>query len=433
MNTHHWAIGSLGALALSTALIVIKVFAEKYRWPLIKQRKCLHVCWGVTALSIPFLSPRLFTVIWVIGFSLMLHLGLRKRVSDNTSVYVLGIERPIWGDVLLCLSIIALFPLYTKSPFLYWIPISLFTLADTLVFFWGEWSPGFSDPKNWRKTIALGLSSGLMIAFILFSFGSFQPLNTVLICVTLSLLTALLRSHLWLSLDAFLIPIGSALLLIQFLHQESAVLVSQILLLMSLMILATVAKRLKILDVPPALCVLLTMYMVFIHGGLPWISPSLVLLFSHLMYIVVFKDKQKYSLEAALSISSCSLFWMLFDHYQLISSNKALFLYIFSMAIHQWFLVIIRLKYISKHPQRKLSVIKRLITFWSCSVVFSDIFLFVDPFPHREYWFFLGVACLGAGCLIYEPRKALYSTERWVIQGVVSIVGSCMFFPLNIL
>jgi dolichol kinase len=189
---------ALNAVLLAVGYLVLFACAEALyriaRVPVEWSRKFIHIAGGSLSLFMPVLFQHSYMVL-LLAVSFMALLWISRRLGYLDSVH--AVERTSYGSILFPIPIFLCFiwQEYYGEPLLFYLPVSVLTLADPLAYLVGSrlpWIPYSVGPS--RKTVSGSLAFAIATMLLLVVFLSphlAQGLPVMAVCIGISLVAAL--------------------------------------------------------------------------------------------------------------------------------------------------------------------------------------------------------------------------------------------------
>jgi len=319
MNPPHPVLGIVLVLAVLLGLMAaLKVHARRCGPHPELVRKMLHVGMGLLTLSFPWL----FDVLWpvpVLAALAVAHMIAVRRVpllQQRLGGVVDGVSRESWGELYFPLSIAIVWLLSGGWPLLFCIPILVLTLADAVCALIGV----RYGRRRYAVAHELKSAEGSVAFFTVAFFSVHVPLllftdvgraEVLLIALTLGLLVMLLEAVAWKGLDNLFIPLGSFILLRNFLKLDADGLLLQLGVVLALCVTGLWLRRRTTLDESAMMGAALVAYASWALGGWRWLLPP-VLMF--LIYVLLSprreRDSRGVNIHGLACVTSTGLLWL---------------------------------------------------------------------------------------------------------------------------
>jgi len=126
------ALALASIIALLGVMGVVKRLARSFDLGAEMQRKLVHICTGLYALTLPWLFPDRWPIYMLLALTLGVMLCLRIPRIANAGIgsTLHGVERQSYGDIFLALAVGLCLFFAEDQLYLYVLPIAVLTLAD---------------------------------------------------------------------------------------------------------------------------------------------------------------------------------------------------------------------------------------------------------------------------------------------------------------
>lgn len=429
---------SLGVLLVLAALLglmtALKAYAHRRTPHPELVRKLLHVGMGLLTLSFPWLFEALWPV-WLLAAIAVMHLIAVRRVpllQRRLGGVVDGVARQSWGELYFPLSIAVVWGLSGGDPLLFCIPILVLTLADAVsaligVHYGQRRYAVANETKSAEGSLAFFTLAFFSVHVPLLLFTDVGRAEVLLIALTLGLLVMLLEAIAWQGLDNLFIPVGSFILLRNFIRLDADALMVQLGVVVTLVITGLWLRRRTTLDESAMMGAAFVAYASWALGGWRWLLPP-VLMF--LIYITLSprneRDSRGVSIHAVICVTSTSLFWLF-----LYSSLGPDFYgaYVLALAAHLAIMGISRLQRSLPWLQLTVAIIVAVLVSW---LSFFVPFMVIEG-PSRATWAYFLVAPIGIAlatlCFAWlQPglHNCPTDTPRWLRQAIIVAATSTL-------
>ena len=398
-------------------------------------RKLLHVGMGLVALSFPWLFPERWPVLVLAGFSLLILLGLKwvAPLKQNYGQVIDGVGRHSLGDFFYPAAIGTIFYLSHGHPILFGIPVLVLALADAVgALIGGRYGLVHYDTLDGHKSVE-GSVAFFTVAFLsthipLLLATSTGRAESLLIGLTLGLLIMLMEAVAWRGLDNLFIPIGSYLLLKNYLELDLLTLVGRFSAALALVFLVLSWRRHATLNHCALVSAMLFGYACWALGGWPWLVGPVTFYLSYtLLSPLVGKQAPQVSLNALLSVTSMALACLF-----LAKTHPAwdlFYIYTLSLAIHLCLVVLVRLKF--NYPKTSLLLLLG-------AAIGKSWLLIVLPLALLRGFSYMILLQIGiafpilvlAALAFYfsQPKIEDYPVdhERWIRQAIIAAGSACL-------
>jgi phytol kinase len=242
-------------------------------------RKAVHFASGLIALSIPcFLKSHWWLLSLVASFTVILALAQKKHWFES----IFGVERKSHGAILFPVTVYVLFVLSTGNYILYFIPILIMTVSDTLAaVIGGRYGSIKFDVEGNKKSLE-GSTTFFLIAFLcvhlsLLLMTDTSRIDSVMIAFVIALLVTGFEAVSSTGLDNFYVPLGTYYLLVKIMGSPFVVRVEHVTVLVLMAIMTTILSlKSKLLRTSGLIGMLLLNYAAWSLGDWSWLLPLLV-------------------------------------------------------------------------------------------------------------------------------------------------------------
>ena len=178
------------------------------------QRKLIHVCTGLYALTLPWLFPDRWPVYMLVGITVIVMIVLRlPEFARGIGATLHSVERRTYGDFLLALSIALCLFFSDGNLLLYVLPIAVLTLADAAAALAGTtYGTRIFRVEDSHKSVegtVVFFVIALLIAIVCLMLMSSLPAPNILV---LALMVAgfgtLVEAQSWRGFDNLFLPLG---------------------------------------------------------------------------------------------------------------------------------------------------------------------------------------------------------------------------------
>jgi len=216
------AFGSVAALL--GVMAVVRRLASAWQINAEVQRKLVHICTGLYAITLPWLFPDRWPVYVLVAVTLVIMLVLRLP-NSRLGATLHGVERQSYGDFLLAISVGVCLFLAEDQLYLYVLPMAVLTLADAAAALTGTaYGTKFMRVEEGRKSIEGSVAFfaiTLLISMVcLMLMTSFAPLNIIILSLMVAGFGTLVEAASWRGFDNLFLPVG--LLIFLWAHGDSA-------------------------------------------------------------------------------------------------------------------------------------------------------------------------------------------------------------------
>lgn len=191
-------------------------------------RKSVHVAMGIACAAFPWIFDRPLPV-WILAALATVPLALLRWVPalrEGIGSTLHGVKRISYGEILFAPAVAAVFDLSNGDPLLHAIPVGILTVADAAGAIAGtRWGRRLYVCGTSRKSVE-GSAAFLAVAFLctflpLWLSGRTDPLQTLLIALTLAIVSMMAEGISDRGFDNLVIPLGSHFLLARFLESSN--------------------------------------------------------------------------------------------------------------------------------------------------------------------------------------------------------------------
>ena len=229
MTPYEW-MAVLGVLAaLLAGLPLLRKLCQACGTSAEVARKSVHVAMGMACAAFPWIFDRPLPV-WVLAALATAPLALLRWVPalrEGIGSTLHGVKRISYGEILFAPAVAAVFDLSDGDPLLHAIPVGILTVADAAGAIAGtRWGHRLYVCGTSRKSVE-GSAAFLAVAFLctflpLWISGRTDPLQTVLIALTLAIVSMMAEGISDRGFDNLVIPLGCHFLLARFLESSMA-------------------------------------------------------------------------------------------------------------------------------------------------------------------------------------------------------------------
>ena len=418
-------------LSLLGFLYSISALGKRYKWHSEWQRKVLHVGLGLTALSFPWLFTDVWQVVVLCSIACFILLLIRYVPHFRKSIggCLHEVDRSSLGELLFAMSIVLLFWLSKGNIVLYIVPLSILTISDSLAsivgIYYGKRSYEVVDGiKSWEGTLAFALITFLIIVLLLYVLADLSWPVMLIIAATFAILGALVEAVSWHGFDNILIPFASFLFLDAFLQADALQLSYQFSVLAGLIVLGLVGGPICKFNTHTLMTSIIVLYLFWVVRDILWIAPPLIIFFVHVVIIRLMKIKEegKFTIDAAMSVVSGGLFWILME--ELFSVPSSFLLFICALTIHLHVILLLRLRDFRQKAAAPLIVL--LIGLLSSVLIlfpFTIAYYGVDEYQKVLSFSAFGIVVVLVVGMSMRTLDRL-SRKRWIVEGILAAVGS---------
>lgn len=319
INPPHPLIGIVLVLMVLLGLMaLLKVYAIRTQPHPELVRKLLHIGMGLVILSFPWLFASPWPV-FVLATIAVVHLIAVRRVpllQRRLGGVVDGVERQSWGEVYFPVAVAIVWALSRGDALLFCVPILVLALADAVGALigvrYGQRRYAVADElKSAEGSLAFFTVAFFSVHIPLLLFTDVGRAEVLLIALTLGLLVMLLEAIAWKGLDNLFIPLGSFILLRNFLKLDADALLVQLGVVLALVIIGLWLRRRTTLDESAMMGAALVGYASWALGGWRWLLPPILMF---LIYILLSprgeRDSRGVGIHGLACVTSTGLFWL---------------------------------------------------------------------------------------------------------------------------
>ncbi len=322
---------------LAVVMIAVRRLGRSYGWPAELQRKSVHVATGGYALMLPWLFSERWPVLVITGMAVLVLLLMRipALAKSGPGATLHSVERHSYGDLLLAVSVGAVFYFSHGNPVLYVLPIAVVTLSDAAAALAGvRYGRSFYNTETGAKSFE-GSAMFFMVTWIvamvlLLLMTDIGRENVVLLSLMVAAFGTLVEADSWHGFDNLFLPIALHLFLAG--HLETAPLLLLELTLLFLAVLAGVlalAPRLGLSD-HTARVYTLAVFVIYAATDIHNAVLPVVAILAHLAARHMRPCRSRYpDLDVLAMVVLVSVFWLFLGRY---AGQNALNMYDLSFA-----------------------------------------------------------------------------------------------------
>jgi len=194
---------------------VVKRLARSFDLGAEMQRKLVHICTGLYALTLPWLFPDRWPIYMLLALTLGVMLCLRIPRIANAGIgsTLHGVERQSYGDIFLALAVGLCLFFAEDQLYLYVLPIAVLTLADAAAALAGtSYGKRFFRVEDGQKSLegcVVFFGVTLLLAIIcLMLMTPFAPINIILLALMVAGFGTLVEAVSWRGFDNLFLPLG---------------------------------------------------------------------------------------------------------------------------------------------------------------------------------------------------------------------------------
>lgn len=208
---------SIGTLL--AVMVILKRLSRRLDLSAEVQRKTIHICTGIFAMTFPWLFPDKWPVFILLALTLVVMAVLRMPTLSGSGIgsTLHGVERQSHGDVLLVFAIGAIFLLSDGDPLLYGLPIAVLTLSDAAAALAGStYGRRFFAVADGAKSLE-GVAVFFLVTWILamsalLLFSAVERESVLVLSLMIAAFGALVEADSWRGYDNLFVPLGVFLL-----------------------------------------------------------------------------------------------------------------------------------------------------------------------------------------------------------------------------
>jgi phytol kinase len=456
-------------VTLGSVMVILRWVARRYTLHPELVRKMLHICMGLTTLTLPWIFDALWPVVVLVGLTVPGLWALRrsKRLKEQLGSVLHNVNRDdSLGEIYFPLGVGGAFILAHGEPLRFTIPVLLLTASDAIAALigirYGHTYYTTSDgTKSAEGSLAFFVSSFLGVCISLFLvFDGVSAIPALLIAVILSLLLMLVEAVSWQGLDNLFIPIFGFLLFDAFLQVTIADLVGNLLITLLLVVFVLSWRKQAFLQDSALLSAALIGYFCWTLADWRWFIAPLTVFISHVLLesasdwhaiLAAIRarfwpgqkqtdargehllDKklgfQPYPLFAVLSVASGGLFWLV--AYRIFHRPELFYLFTLAFAGQLGILMVIAKKHGQLPESIHLTMTRSIVSSWLMLFIpYVLIQGLARPELIRALIGLPGVAIIVITFYLLEPKGSFYPPDRkrWLTQTACTILGSAMGF-----
>ncbi len=209
------AIAVAAILGLLGVMAIVRHLAARREWSAEVQRKIIHVCTGIFAMTLPWLFAEDWPVYMMIGLTLIVMTVLRlpSLRTGGLGATLHTVERKSWGDFLLAIAVGLVFLFSQGSAILYILPLAIVTLADAAAALAGSiYGRRFFQVEDGQKSVegstVFFLVTTLLVMICLLLFSDVARPNVVVLGLMIAGFATLVEADSWRGFDNLFLPLG---------------------------------------------------------------------------------------------------------------------------------------------------------------------------------------------------------------------------------
>jgi phytol kinase len=475
---YNWLGIGFVIVTLGSVMTILRWYARRYAPHPELMRKLLHICMGLTTLTLPWIFDAVWPILVLVGITVPGLWALRrsKRLKEQLGGVLHNVHRDdSIGELCFPIGVGAVFILANGDPLRFTIPVLLLTASDAVAALigirYGHTYYTTSDgTKSAEGSLAFFVTAFLGVCISLFLvFDGVSTTPALLIAVILSLLLMLVEAVSWQGLDNLFIPIFGFFLFDAFLQVTIADLVGNLIITLLLVIFALSWRKQAFLQDSALLCAALVGYFCWTLADWRWFIAPLTIFISHVLlesasdwhtmlaairahFRQVFGNRpeieshqqqlldikfgfQPYSLFAVLSVASGGLFWLAVS--RILPYHEWFYLFTLAFAGQLGILMVIAQKHRQQAEAIRVTLARSIISSW---LMLFIPYILMQGLAGIELIRALvglpGVAIAVFAFYLLEPKGSFYPADRkrWIAQTACTILGSSLgFAPLFLL
>lgn len=452
-------------VVLGIVMTVLRWIARRYQPHPELVRKLLHICMGLTTLSLPWLFDATWPALVLVGITVPGLWALRrvKRLKSNLGGVLHDVNRDdSLGEIYFPVGVAGAFIMAQGDALRFVVPILLLTASDSAAALvgvrYGHTQYTTADGvKSVEGSLAFFITAFLSVFIAMqFFFHGASLLETFLIATIFSLLVMLVEAVSWRGLDNFFVPVVGFLLFDVLLQLTLADLLGRLILTILLVLFALSWRGKAFLQDSALISAALIGYFCWTLADWRWFIAPVTIFISHLLLEsatswrdwwfglrarlgipkpagypspLLLDEKlglEPYSLFAVFSVASGGLFWLV--AYRLLHIEETFYLFSLAFAAQLGILFLIAGKH-RQRPEHWFFTLSHSII-WSWLLVFIPFFL-IQGLARTALSDALlglpGVALAVIAFYLLEPHDAPFypaDRRRWLTQALCTIVAS---------
>ena len=472
---HNWLGIAFVIVTLGSVMILLRWYAHRFAPHPEVVRKLLHICMGLTTLTLPWIFDANWPVLVLVGITVPGLWALRrsKRLKKQLGGVLHDVNRnDSIGELCFPIGVGAVFILANGDPLHFTIPVLLLTASDAVAALigirYGHIHYTTSDgTKSAEGSLAFFVTTFLCVCIALFLlFGGVSTISALLIALILSLLLMLIEAVSWQGLDNLFIPVFGFFLFDTFLQATIADLVGNLLITLLLVAFTLSWRKQAFLQDSALLSAALIGYFCWTLADWRWFIPPLTIFISHVLLesasdwhrmLAAVRERfrlgqkqadvgvrqlldeklgfQPYPLFAVLSVASGGLFWLVV--YRISHRPELFYLFTLAFAGQLGILMVIAQKHRQQAEAIRVTLTRSIISSW---LMLFIPYVLMQGLASIELIRALvglpGVAIAVFAFYLLEPKESFYPADRkrWIAQTACTILGSSLgFAPLFLL
>lgn len=404
-------------------------------------RKMVHIGLGLTTLSFPWLFSETWPVWLMCGISIITLLGLRhKKFKNNLGQALHSVERTSYGEICFPISVAILFHLSHTMPVFYIVPLLVLTLADAFAAIVGvRYGKSHYDAAEGIKSIEgstfFFITAFLCIQIPLLLMSDYANGHIILVALFIALLITLSEAASWQGLDNLFIPLGSYMVLTQYLNFEITTLIILTVILVSIVISAGYIREKSTMNLSALLSCVVLGFLYLTFEPLTFVIPlSMLLLYTFIARHEQSQLKNTHTVLTIFYLNLGGLIWLFLSTSVDYNFRIEFFIYFcIQMGVISWihqYVFYGKNKYI-------YSVINTVLLYTALYMLHVGSW---KVFEDKTYYYYLLFTLMSFALSITIFRKWAKTyqeipsnRERQLVQGGTAFLGTILFAILRIL
>lgn len=430
-------------------------------------RKVLHICMGLTTLTLPWLFDEIWPVLVLAGITVPGLLLLRHsgRLKCRAGGVINGVNRSgSLGEIYFPLGVAGLFMLSGGDMLRYTIPILLLALADAAAALIGAYYgrlryttlEGYKSVEGSLAFFGVAFLSAYLPLLVL---SDLAPVEGLLIALILGLVMVMVEAIAWHGLDNLLIPIFGFLLLDTFLNMTAFELAGQLALTITLIVFVLLWRKWANLHDNALLGAALVGYLSWSLADWRWFVGPLIVFVGHIVLVSgigrpdamlavlggisssqpaaklgklgpdqeaenLYPPTQPYNIYAVISVASGGLLWLFL--FRVLDRPELLYPFTLTFAVQLAVLLLVARKHGGRRAAYRL-VLESIVTGWL--LLFVPFVLMAGVTGPAIKISFMALFGVGLATTVFyygQPVLNYYPTDqlRWLRQAGCGILGS---------
>lgn len=283
-------------------------------------RKSLHVALGLVTLSFPWLFDAPWPVITLAVLAVGALTAVRhvKAMRETVGEVIHGVRRESTGELVFPIAVAAVFTLARGDAVLFVVPMLLLTISDALAALIGvrygktHYASTEGTTKSIEGSAAFFLSAFLATHIALLLATGTGRAESLLIGLQMGLLMTLVEAVAWRGLDNLLVPLAGFALLKDAAHRSMTELATGLVVLGLLALAIAVWRRRTTLDTSGAVASVLVGFVTWTIGGLAWLVAPFAALVSYAALWPPGEQEKApiHNAQAVLAVNAPGLAWL---------------------------------------------------------------------------------------------------------------------------